>query len=57
MEIKNCIECSRRFNPDCSKMKELCPDCAKEYYGYENCENVYEDGRCTLCFWESAKSK
>lgn len=57
VKMKSCIECGTAFNVECSKMKELCPDCAHKHYGYKSCENIYEDNNCTVCFWEGSKSK
>ena len=26
------------------------------FYGYPNCNHVFENGRCVLCYWDGNKS-
>jgi predicted RNA-binding Zn-ribbon protein involved in translation (DUF1610 family) len=56
LKIKSCSECGVSFNSACSKHKNLCPDCGHKLHGTEHCENIYDDGRCSFCFWESGNS-
>ncbi len=51
-----CVECGSEYLISKSKMKELCPECAHILYGYENCKHSFENGRCTICFWNGQQS-
>ena len=56
-EIKTCDECGSKFYASASKMQSLCPECASILYGYENCNHVFENGRCVKCFWDGSRSE
>ena len=56
-EIKTCDECGSKFYASASKMQSLCPECASILYGYENCDHVFENGRCVKCFWDGSRSE
>lgn len=53
---KICNECESEFLTTASKMENLCPECAHRLYGYENCEHLFENGRCTHCLWNGETS-
>ena len=55
--IKICDECGSEFFAPQSKMESLCPECAHVLYGYENCNHVFENGKCTLCLWDGSESE
>ena len=44
--IKICDECKSEFLSSSSRMTKLCPECASVLYGYENCNHIFEQGRC-----------
>ena len=52
-----CDECGSEYLASKSKMASLCPECAHVLYGYENCNHVFEDGKCTLCLWDGSQSE
>ncbi|MBE6665704.1 MAG: hypothetical protein E7603_05740 [Ruminococcaceae bacterium] len=52
-----CDECGSEYLASKSKMASLCPECAHVLYGYENCNHVFEDGKCTLCLWDGSVSE
>jgi len=54
--IAICEECGSEYLASRSKMNSLCPECAHILYGYENCNHVFEDGKCTLCLWDGNRS-
>lgn len=56
-EIAKCDECGSEYYAGSSLMKSLCPECAHALYGYVNCAHVFENGRCTLCYWDGRKSQ
>lgn len=37
-------------------MVNLCPECCHVFYGYENCNHQFENGRCTKCYWDGSKT-
>lgn len=49
---KICDECESGYLSETSKMTRLCPNCAHHLYGYENCNHVFENGRCKKCYWD-----
>lgn len=51
-----CDECGSEFYIDSSKMSALCPECAHQLYGYENCDHEFRDGRCIYCYWDGSRS-
>ena len=55
--IAICEECGSEFKKAKSKMTALCPECAHILYGYENCNHVFEDGKCIYCFWDGSRSE
>ena len=55
-ELGICDECGSEFLKSVSKMSSLCPECAHRLYGYENCEHIFENGKCIKCFWNGNKS-
>ena len=55
--IKVCDECGSEYLASKSKMASLCPECAHVIYGYENCNHVFENGKCTLCLWDGSQSE
>lgn len=56
-EITKCIECESDYFTDASKMKALCPDCAHKLYNYPPCFHKFENGRCTICYWDGNTSE
>ena len=54
--IAKCDECGSEYLAATSKMASLCPECAHVLYGYENCDHVFKDGKCTLCLWDGSRS-
>ena len=52
-----CIECESDYFKNSSKMAELCPNCARELYGYTNCEHKFDGGNCIKCGWNGNKSE
>ena len=54
--IRICDECGSEYLAATSKMSSLCPECAHVLYGYENCDHVFKDGKCTLCLWDGSRS-
>ena len=54
--VKMCDECGSEYLASTSKMASLCPECAHVLYGYENCDHVFKDGKCTLCLWDGSRS-
>ena len=57
MLIAVCDECGSEYLASTSKMASLCPECAHVLYGYENCNHVFKDGKCTLCLWDGSRSE
>ncbi|GAA0875598.1 hypothetical protein GCM10009118_20070 [Wandonia haliotis] len=55
-EIKICDECESEYFADSSEMMKLCPECSHYLYGYENCNHVFSNGRCTKCYWNGVSS-
>ncbi|MDW7693477.1 hypothetical protein R9C00_01885 [Flammeovirgaceae bacterium SG7u.111] len=55
-DLIQCVECESLFYLGTSQMNELCPQCAQDLYGYENCEHVFVDGRCKKCYWDGSTS-
>ncbi len=55
--IKICDECKSEFLSSSSKMNGLCPECASALYGYENCNHIFEQGRCIKCLWNGNRSE
>ena len=55
-KIAKCDECGSEYLASKSKMASLCPECAHVLYGYENCDHVFKDGKCTLCLWDGSRS-
>jgi len=56
-KIENCSECTSAFYSHSSKMAGLCPECAHQLYGYENCSHKIENGRCVKCYWNGNVSE
>ena len=52
-----CDECGSEYFASKSKMASLCPECAHVLYGYENCDHVFENGKCALCLWDGSVSE
>ena len=57
MLITVCDECGSEYLASKSKMASLCPECAHILYGYDNCDHVFKDGKCTLCLWDGSRSE
>lgn len=55
-EINICDECGSEYLKSKSEMKTLCPECANILYGYEKCQHVFKNGRCSKCFWNGKQS-
>ena len=55
-KIAICDECGSEYLASKSKMVSLCPECAHVLYGYENCNHIFKDGKCTLCLWDGSRS-
>ena len=56
-DIAVCEECGSKYLASKSKMASLCPECAHVLYGYENCDHVFENGKCALCLWDGSVSE
>lgn len=56
-QIKKCDECESEYYSDSSSMAALCPECASILYGYPNCQHKFENGRCSICYWDGSKSE
>jgi len=56
-EIKICNECKSKYYLDSSEMMNLCPDCSHYLYEYENCDHIFENGRCVNCYWNGISSE
>ena len=56
LTMKSCAECGSRFIAAVSPMSGLCPECAHQLYGYDNCEHQMQDGRCKHCGWDGSVS-
>lgn len=54
--IKICVECESEYLACTSKMMQLCPECASILYGYDNCQHVFKNGKCTKCLWDGSRS-
>ncbi len=57
MEKRRCDECESTYFATRSEMLNLCPECAHQLYGYENCKHTFKDGRCTKCYWDGSTSE
>lgn len=56
-KLRICDECGSTYFLDASKMGKLCPECSHILYGYENCHHLFENGRCTKCYWNGNTSR
>jgi len=56
-EIIICDECTSQYYKESSKMASLCPECSSKLYGLENCEHLFENGRCIKCYWNGKSSE
>jgi len=54
--IKICEECKSEFYEKSSQMKNLCPECAHQLYGYKNCKHEFNNHRCLKCYWNGNSS-
>ena len=60
MKNKNiiiCDECGSEYLKETAKMTSLCPECSHILYGYENCEHIFENGKCIKCLWNGQHSE
>lgn len=51
IETKKCEECESEYFSIASKMSNLCPECSHILYNYQNCMHVFQNSRCTKCYW------
>lgn len=51
-----CGECKSLFFPPASRLEGLCPECAHQLYGYENCRHTFTSGTCVKCGWDGSRS-
>lgn len=54
---KACGECGSLYLADSSQMCEMCPQCSTIIFGYDPCNHVFVDGRCSLCYWDGSASR
>lgn len=54
---KACDECGSLYFADSSQMCAMCPECSTVIFGYDPCIHVFQDGRCSLCYWDGSASK
>lgn len=54
--MQTCAECGSRFIVAVSPMSGLCPECAHQLYGYDNCNHQMQAGRCVSCGWDGSVS-
>lgn len=54
--INTCNECGSSYLAKASQMMALCPECAHQLYGYENCPHEIENVRCKKCGWDGSVS-
>ncbi len=52
-----CDECGSKYLASTSQMQSLCPECASIFYGYENCQHEFQNGRCSKCLWDGSRSR
>jgi predicted RNA-binding Zn-ribbon protein involved in translation (DUF1610 family) len=52
-----CDECGSQYYKESSKMTSLCPECSHILYDLENCEHIFENGRCIKCYWDGRSSE
>jgi hypothetical protein len=56
MGISKCQECQSQYFSKTSRMIDFCPDCAHYLYDLENCDHIFENGRCVKCYWNGKTS-
>ncbi|MBQ9543143.1 hypothetical protein [Ruminococcus sp.] len=56
-DVNICAECGSVFLRAASQMPGLCPECSHRLYGYDDCDHVFENGRCTKCLWDGSISE
>ena len=56
-ELRTCDECESEYYSETSEMDKLCPNCSHYLYGYDNCQHVFENGRCKFCYWNGDTTK
>lgn len=55
--VKLCDECESFFFLETSQMAGLCPECSFLLYGYENCQHIFVEDRCSKCYWDGSLSE
>ena len=50
MKTQKCVEYDSLYFIEKSEMKEMCPQCSHQIYGYENCKHQFKNNRCIFCF-------